>query len=61
MVIEDGVAFTAWFELRHPALLSRLVLLTGDTVNDTVTAVAARTGGSSWRNRSSSTTWTRCG
>ena len=41
---EDGVEFTAWLEQRHPALLSRLVLLTGDTVNDAVTAVAARTG-----------------
>ncbi|WP_353267713.1 ATP-binding protein [Gemmatimonas sp.] len=41
---EDGVEFTAWLEQRHPALLARLVLLTGDTVNDAVSAVAARTG-----------------
>lgn len=41
---EDGVEFTTWLERRHPALLTRLVLLTGDTVSDAVTAVAARTG-----------------
>jgi signal transduction histidine kinase/ActR/RegA family two-component response regulator len=41
---EDGLMFTAWLEAQHPALLSRLVLLTGDTANDAVTATASRSG-----------------
>lgn len=41
---EDGLTFTGWLETSHPSLLSRLVLLTGDTVSEGVTAVASRTG-----------------